>query len=238
MWPSRGVAPGAVLRRHQPLPGGELAPVLEVARVGNGSEHRRRGYRADAGDRGDALCHFVAFDVAFYLYLAKGDGFIEPREVGPGFSEKTAHHQRQRCVLFQLRQRPCQHLCRASAPDPKLSEQTTQPIDQRRAFLAPSLAQPVPRQTRLLLDRLHRHEAHIRLPHRRANRLGIVAIILRRPTLAKRLDELRRHEPWRVPVAGQPARPVVRRPARFHPEHARRQLYRPRRERLAPKYLA
>jgi hypothetical protein len=156
--------------------------------------------------------------------------------VGLRFGEQTAHHQRQRLIVFQPRQRPREHLRRATTPDPEFPEQTAQAIDQRGAFLAPPLAHPVPREARLLLDAFSRHEAHVGLPHRRQHRFRIVTIILRRPTLTKRFDELRRHQPRRVTVTGEPARPVVRRPAGFQPEHARRQLYRPSGERLAAKY--
>jgi hypothetical protein len=61
----------SVLAGDQPLPGGELTPVLEVARIGE---------RTHAGDRGQALRHSVPFDVVLDLHLARGDGCIEPRE--------------------------------------------------------------------------------------------------------------------------------------------------------------
>jgi len=54
-------------------------------------------------------------------------------------------------------------------------------------------------QSGLLLDRLHRHEAHVRLPRRRADRLGIVGVVL--SALAKRLHELGSNDAHGVPLA-------------------------------------
>src|SRR5437899_1833068 len=43
-----GFAARAVLARDQPLPGGQLPPVLKVARIGDGGQHRRGGKCAHA----------------------------------------------------------------------------------------------------------------------------------------------------------------------------------------------
>jgi hypothetical protein len=58
----------------------------------------------------------------------------------------------------------------------------------------------------LLLDRFLRHEAHVGLPGRRADRLGIVAVVLL--THRERLDVLRADDLDRVPKALELALPI------------------------------
>ena len=72
----------------------------------------------------------------------------------------------------------------------------------------------------LLLNRLHRHEAHARPAHRLADRLGVVRIRL--VCLHVRLHELRGDQLHPEAFHLQHARPVMRAAARFHADLAAR----------------
>lgn len=83
----------------------------------------------------------------------------------------------------------------------------------------------MPRQPRLLVDVLDRHETHVALARRRGNRLGIVGVILGDRVLAERAHELGRHQARNQAVFATTTRPVMRAAARFHRHHrTRRQL--------------
>ncbi len=78
------------------------------------------------------------------------------------------------------------------------------------------------RQYRLLLDALHRHEAHVRPTHRLTDRFGIGDIIFIR--LHVRLNKLRCNKPYRMSKALQRTGPVMRTGAGLDPNHTRRQI--------------
>jgi len=93
----------------------------------------------------------------------------------------------------------------------------------------------MPRQPGLLIDVLDRHEAHVALPRRRGNRFGVVGIVLGERILAERAHELGCHQARNKTVFATTASPVMRAAACFHGHHrARRQLGKPRGERVAP----
>src|SRR5688572_3190360 len=60
-------------------------------------------------------------------------------------------------------------------------------------------------QQRLLLRRLHRHEAHVRPAHRLADRFSVVAVVL--PPFAIGCHELRRHSASRNTIRPAPSTP-------------------------------
>jgi hypothetical protein len=62
----------------------------------------------------------------------------------------------------------------------ELGEHAAQAVQRRRALFLQPLAHAMQRQARLLLDRLDRHKAHLRLAHRRADRGGVVGVVLAR----------------------------------------------------------
>jgi hypothetical protein len=91
-------------------------------------------------------------------------------------------------------------------------------------------------QDGLLLDALDRHEAHVRPAHCLADRLGIGRIVLVRLDVG--LDELRRHQPDRMPEALERAAPVMGARTRFHADQARRQVPEERCQLLTPELPA
>jgi hypothetical protein len=74
----------------------------------------------------------------------------------------------------------------------------------------------------LLFGVLHWHKPHVRPADRLADRLAICCVIF--IGLDVGLYELRRDQLYRVPERREPARPVMRTTAGFHPNEARRQL--------------
>ena len=92
----------------------------------------------------------------------------------------------------------------------------------------------MPGHTRLLVDVLDRHEAHVALARGGGNRLGIVGIVLGQRILAERPNELRRHQAWNQAVFQTKTRPMVRTAACLHRnDGAARQLNKPRSKRRA-----
>ena len=75
---------------------------------------------------------------------------------------------------------------------------------------------------RLLLLALDRHKAHVWTPHRLADRLGVIRIVL--PPLAVGNHVLGGHELGGVAELAELTRPVVRAPARLNPDHTWREL--------------
>ena len=93
------------------------------------------------------------------------------------------------CILEQGRH-PLGHVADASGHDQsELAEQATNLVALRGARLHEALSHPVQREHGLLLDALDRHEAHVRSPHRFADRLGVGDIVL--VALHVGFDELR-----------------------------------------------
>lgn len=105
----------------------------------------------------------------------------------------------------------------------EFAQQAANLMGLRGSGLHQPLPHPVQRQHRLLINGLERHEAHGGPDHRLADRFGIGRIVL--VGLAVRLDELRRHQLDRMAEPLQLVRPVMRTPARFHPDQARRQIH-------------
>lgn len=118
------------------------------------------------------------------------------------------------------------------------TELTQQPADLvrlRGARPHESPPDPVQGKDRLLLNVLHRDEAHVRPPDRFANDLCVGRIVL--VGLDVGLDELRGHQPHRVAHALQLSTPVVRATASLHANQARRQVEEERGHLIAPQLL-
>ena len=94
-------------------------------------------------------------------------------------------------------------------------------VDQHRPLSDQEVAGLVQHQHGLLLDRLHRNEAHRRPGHRLGNRLGVRGIGL--PALDVGFDIGGRHQPHLMPKGRDLPGPVMGRRARLHPDQARRQ---------------
>ncbi len=112
----------------------------------------------------------------------------------------------------------------------------TQRVDQLRVLLHQQLPHRQDHRRRLILGRLHRHEAHIRTPRRFDHRLGIFVVVL--AALDERLDVLRRDQAHPMPQPRQPPAPVMRTAARFQHHLRRRQLGKERLDLLATQLTA
>ena len=85
----------------------------------------------------------------------------------------------------------------------------TQPadhVDHLRALFDHEIPRAMRRQRRLLLGRLHRHEAHRRPCHRLANRLSVVGVSFAGPHVG--LHVSRRHQFHRMPKPGNFSGPI------------------------------
>jgi len=221
------LATGAVLPWHESGPGGHLASVLEVAWIGHGSEQCAGGQFSDAGDRQNALGLLIVLDMRVDLSIALSDTVIEAAQVFERAGEDRAEVLREPLILRELRKLANENCRGASDPYTELGQQTASTVQQRGALHTVAAAGTMPGEHRLLIHRLDRHEAHVRLSHGGEDRLRIVAIVLGALAFAKRGDKFRRHELRMMTVLSQKPRPVVRRAARLYPERARGQFHRP-----------
>ena len=103
----------------------------------------------------------------------------------------------------------------------ELGPMTADRIYQLRALAHQPIALARKHQGCLLIGRFRRHEAHMRPTYSLAQRRRIGRIVLAARHV--RLGKLWRDQPHLVPKPRQLAGPMMRRPARFHRHHRRRQ---------------
>src|SRR5580693_8221377 len=118
----------------------------------------------------------------------------------------------------------------------ELTRIATDGVAQLRAIADQPVTYADQHQARLLLSRLHRHEAHRRPAHRLAKRFRVDRIVL--AALNVRLDELRCDQLHRMPERLQQPRTMVARPAGFDRDHSRRKLLKDCEHLLASEFLA
>lgn len=201
---------------------------------GDAGGDRRSGQWADSGYTLDAPRGFVCLGQPHQLSLVAVDSLIEVAQVRSQLGNGFAREQRQH---FGSDHRGATHLLRPLRQHhAELGEQTADAVDRRRALLDEPPTHAMQREDRLLLHRLHRHKAHVRTPHRFADRLGVVAVVLR--ALAIRRHKARHHDPDLVTVAHELARPLVRTGARLDADPTRRQRCDQLHQLLAPHRLA
>src|SRR5215469_14013179 len=133
------------------------------------------------------------------------------RQNGAGSSFPAACSSFGTC--FDIRDAPGHHQA-------ELRQQAADLAGLRRARSHKTLAHAVQGQSRLLLDTLDRHKAHVRAAYCLADRLGIGGIGLVR--LYVGLHEVRRDQAHRVPIALERSPPEVRTRAGLHTNEARR----------------
>jgi hypothetical protein len=109
-------------------------------------------------------------------------------------------------------------------------------VAQLRAIADQPVTDADQHQGRLLLSRLHRHEAHGRPAHRLAQRFSVCRIVL--AALDVRFDYLRRDQFHRMPERLQQTCPMMARTAGFDRDHRRCKLLEERHHLLAPQLLA
>jgi len=106
--------------------------------------------------------------------------------------------------------------------DPEFRKMRPDRVDGGSLLADQKMAGAMKHQASLLLDRLDRHEPHVRPRHRFANRLCVGRVILL--SLDIRFHVGRRYQAHGVPNRLKLARPVMRRRASFNANKARRQL--------------
>src|ERR1019366_2370610 len=122
--------------------------------------------------------------------------------------------------MNQSREAAVKRAAAARNHEAEFGKQAASSIDERSAFFLPPFAHPVPGEAGLLLDTLYRHEAHVGLANSRADGFGIVAVVLARAALAKRLYEFGGHDLRRQTEPVHHPCPLVRAATSFHPDHA------------------
>src|SRR5713101_8149149 len=118
----------------------------------------------------------------------------------------------------------------------ELARIATDGVAQLRAIADQPVTYADQHQGRLLLSRLHRHEAHRRPAHRLAKRFGVRRIVL--PAFDVRLGQLRCDQLHRMPERLQQPRPMMACTAGFDRDHSRRNLLEECEHLLASQLLA
>jgi hypothetical protein len=119
---------------------------------------------------------------------------------------------------------------------PKVQQKTARLADKRGAGVDQTAASAMKRLDVLLHFVLGRHEFHIRLAHRRANRLGVVSVALL--MLDEGLHVLRRNDPDRVAERLKLTLPEEDPCASLDPNHTSRKLRKLRQQLIPPQALA
>jgi hypothetical protein len=110
----------------------------------------------------------------------------------------------------------------------EFKQQAAGAVDQGRALFFPTLSQSMACETRLLRFGLDGDEAHLCLPNRNGDRLGVVVIILCAAAFAERLHEFSGHQFGYQAHRLHLARPEMGAAAGFHADHRPGlQLYQP-----------
>ena len=107
-------------------------------------------------------------------------------------------------------------------PAPAICTRAAQSIERRRALAGEQLARSMAHQFGLVVDRTHRHEPLARTTHRLVDRRCVNLVVLVAAHVGLHMS--RRNEPRFMSKFDQRSPPMMRRGARLHRHHARRQL--------------
>jgi hypothetical protein len=183
---------------HKTQPCRNMPTVLELRAITDGCDDGRRRFWAYAPDPRYSLAGFILPKDAFNFP-------IEPLYTGVELAKHVEELFQDRCEEFAkpitlgveqvryLAPSPCDGEPEGQAP---IQKQAAHLRDESRAMIDQPLPTSVESLDILLRQTLCWYEAHVRLLHRPANGLGIVAVILL--MLSKWLHVLRRDDPDRV----------------------------------------
>src|ERR1700729_1593720 len=239
--PEPRFAAGRVLARCQAEEGSELTPAREGAGVLDGGHDRRGGDRADARNGHQPLGRLVRFDRRRKLPVDRSDGLIERVNLADKRTkcaahaigdhdlailvETVGHHALQAIGMVRALRRD----------EADLGQMAAQSIERRRALAGEQLARPMAHQLGLVVDRTHRHEPLARPTHRLVDRRCVNLVVFVAAHVGLHMS--RRNEPHFMSKFDQRPSPMMRRRARLHRHHARRQLGEER-DQLAARELA
>ncbi len=213
-----------MLAGHDAEPGRELAAVVEVLGVTDAGHHGRGRQRADTGNLLQSSAGVAGPMPSLDLHFDLLDLPVQQLQV----LEQSVNQQAKRSGQFDRGildegRYTLGNIRNALRHDqPILTEQTTDLVGLRGSGFDEALAHTVQREDRLLFDVLDWHKAHRGSGHGLADCLGVGHIVL--VALDVGLDELRRHQPNRVPQSLQLPRPVVRTRTRLHADQAGGQI--------------
>lgn len=213
------LAPGGVLPRREPHPGGELSRVFEVMAITDGGDDRRGGDGPDAVDLGQLPGARIGPHESLDLTVVGEHAAVQDLHVvveliehGPGESGDI-----RLMVLADQRPSGFEGGDPLGRDDTELGEKAPQAVDRPGVLGDTVSAQAMNQQDGLLIDAFNGDEAHSRSPCRFADGDGVVEIILPGAALvAIGGDEAGIDDPGLMAELGELPRPVVGAGAGLH----------------------
>src|SRR5258708_1160903 len=169
-----------MLARYQPKPRCQVTAVLEVGAIANRRYHRGCRLRPDPSTLGNGLAKLGGFEDRGDLSIESLDAIVDLKHEGVQTRDDLSHHLSQLIVgrrQYFWDQPPCA-CSRYRDRYPAVEQKSAHLADQCGAMIEQPLPRPVGRLDVLLFEGLLRHEPHVTLLYRGADRLGVIAVVL------------------------------------------------------------
>src|SRR5712672_783372 len=169
-----------MLARYQPQPGCQVPAVLEVGSVADRRYHRGCRLRPDPSDLGDPLTNVAGLEDRANLSIESLDAIVDLKHEGVQTRDDFSHHLSQLIVGFRQyfwNQPPCA-CSRYRDRYPAVEQKSAHLADQCGSMIDQPLPRAVERLDVLLFEGLLRHEPHVPLLYRSADRLCVIAVVL------------------------------------------------------------
>src|SRR5262245_26922279 len=187
-------APGRILARDEPNPGGKIAPRPESIRVGDSGGNSARTNDADSGNALQSLARLIRTMLHSEPPLDRANHRLQRLELSCQYDQaRTSINGHAFIALLRNdRQQLFEPLASLRSHNTEFSQMRPQRIDYLGPLPQQKIARPVLHQPALLLGRLRPHKSHRRPANRLADRLGVRCVVL--VALDVGLHVLRRHQ--------------------------------------------
>src|SRR5271155_581333 len=213
-----------MLARYQPQPGCQVPAVLEVGSVADRRYHCGCSLRPDSSDLRYPLTNSAGFEDRGDPAIESFDAFVDLKHRSVQARDDLTHHLSQLIVGFRqdFRDEPPRPGCRDRDRYTTVEQKSVHLADQFGSMID----QPLPRAVEcldvLLFEGLLRHEPHVPLLYRSADRLCVIAVVLL--PADEWLHILRSHDLHRVTELLELPLPKERTGGGFDADEARRQF--------------
>ena len=188
-----------MLTRHEPKPGRQVTPVLEVGSIADRRDHRGCRLRSNSPDLGNLLTDVAGFEDCLDLPVESPDAIVDLEHESVQARNDLPHQPCELVIVCgeDLWNQPPRSCGRYRDSYPAIEQESAHLANQGGSMINQPLPRAMERLDVLLFERLLRHEPHVALLYGRADRLGIVGIVLL--PAYERLHILRGHDLHPVP---------------------------------------